>query len=93
MAGFADGPDEILRVSNRKVYIWVSSLPDGSFAVDYEARPAVIARAIDAPPPPRRRVAVAKTREEALTLARERLRMMFHMRKLVTVDPRKLAYH
>ncbi len=93
MPRFADQPDEIFPVGNRKVYIYLTTLEDGRVAVDYEARPAVIERALDAPPSPRRRVYVGKDRADALRIAKERFRLMFHMRKLHTVDPGKLRYH
>lgn len=93
MGKFASGPDEIFRTGNRKVYIWLVELEDGRWAVDYEARPLVISRALDAPPPPRRRCVVEASREAALEKAKERFRQMYDMRKLATVNPRQLVFH
>ena len=93
MATFAGGPDEIFRTGNRKIYIWLVELEDGRWAADYEARPLVLQRALDAPPPPKRRACVEDTREEALDQAKERFRMMYDMRKLPTVNPNRLVYH
>ena len=93
MGKFANGPDEVFRTGNRKVQMWVVELEDGQWAVDYQARPAVIARALDATPAPKRRCVVEDTREEAIAKAKERFRMMFDMKKLATVNPNQLQYH
>lgn len=84
--------DEILEISNRRIHVWFTELPDGTWAVDYQAFPRVTKRALSAGQPPRRRVVVEATKEDALAKAKERFRIMFHMRKLNTIDPSRLVY-
>lgn len=93
MARLGEEADEVVRIGNRKVHMYVSEISEGEWAVDYVARPAVIQRALDAPPPPRRRACTAPTREDAVRIAKERFRMMFHMKKLHTVNPNRLKFH
>lgn len=93
MPVYADAPVEILQVGKRDVYVFLTELDDGGWAVDYEAHPAVIRPAIMTPPPPRRRCLVAPSKEEALRKARDRFRLMYGTFKLRSVDPERLVYH